>query len=122
MEPVRSRVLTCSLRLEHIKTLEKIQKRSLKCCRNNSPLKWDTLTDRRTRIRLCAMFKTYRALFFSLAFFIDAYSILRNIFPYGYREIDVRKASFSKYCRPFAYVASRFPPSASARSTVKSSG
>ncbi|KAJ4445933.1 hypothetical protein ANN_12619 [Periplaneta americana] len=47
-------------RLEHIKTLEKIQKRALKCCRNNSPLKWDTLTDRRTRIRLCAMFKTYR--------------------------------------------------------------
>ncbi|KAJ4439019.1 hypothetical protein ANN_14975 [Periplaneta americana] len=47
-------------RLEHIKTLEKIQKRALKRCRNNSPLKWDTLTDRRTRIRLCAMFKTYR--------------------------------------------------------------
>ncbi|KAJ4444068.1 hypothetical protein ANN_05857 [Periplaneta americana] len=47
-------------RLEHIKTLEKIQKRALKCCRKNSPLKWDTLTDRRTRIRLCAMFKTYR--------------------------------------------------------------
>ncbi|KAJ4426747.1 hypothetical protein ANN_26546 [Periplaneta americana] len=45
--------------LEHIKTLEKIQKRALKCCRN-SPLKWDTLTDQRTRIRLCAMFKTYR--------------------------------------------------------------
>ncbi|KAJ4444030.1 hypothetical protein ANN_05819 [Periplaneta americana] len=47
-------------RLEHIKTLEKIQKRALKCCRKNSPLKWDTLTDRRTRIRLCALFKTYR--------------------------------------------------------------
>ncbi|KAJ4434153.1 hypothetical protein ANN_16473 [Periplaneta americana] len=47
--------------LEHIKTLEKIQKRALKCCRKNSPLKWDTLTDRRTRIRLCALFKTYRA-------------------------------------------------------------
>ncbi|KAJ4431437.1 hypothetical protein ANN_20034 [Periplaneta americana] len=47
--------------LEHIKTLEKIQKRALKYCRKNSPLKWDTLTDRRTRIRLCAMFKTYRA-------------------------------------------------------------
>ncbi|KAJ4435238.1 hypothetical protein ANN_23816 [Periplaneta americana] len=47
-------------RLKHIETLEKIQKRALKCCRNNSPLKWDTLTDRRTRIRLCAMFKTYR--------------------------------------------------------------
>ncbi|KAJ4451749.1 hypothetical protein ANN_03220, partial [Periplaneta americana] len=47
-------------RLEHIKTLEKIKKRALKCCRKNSPLKWDTLTDRRTRIRLCALFKTYR--------------------------------------------------------------
>ncbi|KAJ4426965.1 hypothetical protein ANN_26764 [Periplaneta americana] len=47
-------------RLEHIKTLENIQKWALKFCRNNSPLKWDTLTDRRTRIRLCAMFKTYR--------------------------------------------------------------
>ncbi|KAJ4432039.1 hypothetical protein ANN_20653, partial [Periplaneta americana] len=47
-------------RLEHIKTLEKIKKRALECCRNNSPLKWDTLTDRRTRIRFCAMFKTYR--------------------------------------------------------------
>ncbi|KAJ4446635.1 hypothetical protein ANN_13332 [Periplaneta americana] len=47
-------------RLEHIKTLEKIQKRALKCCRKNSPLKWDTLKDRRTRIRLCALFKTYR--------------------------------------------------------------
>ncbi|KAJ4450498.1 hypothetical protein ANN_01925 [Periplaneta americana] len=47
-------------RLEHIKTLEKIQTRALKCCRKNSPLKWDTLTDRRTRIRLCALFKTYR--------------------------------------------------------------
>ncbi|KAJ4451694.1 hypothetical protein ANN_03164 [Periplaneta americana] len=49
-------------RLEHIKTLEKIKKRALKCCRKNSPLKWDTLTDRRTRIRLCALFKTYREL------------------------------------------------------------
>ncbi|KAJ4426421.1 hypothetical protein ANN_27235 [Periplaneta americana] len=47
-------------RLEHIQTLEKIKKRALKCCRNNSPLEWDTLTDRRTRIRLCALFKTYR--------------------------------------------------------------
>ncbi|KAJ4438086.1 hypothetical protein ANN_14025 [Periplaneta americana] len=47
-------------RLEHVKTLEKIQKRALKCCRKNLPLKWDTLTDRRTRIRLCALFKTYR--------------------------------------------------------------
>ncbi|KAJ4437729.1 hypothetical protein ANN_17874, partial [Periplaneta americana] len=47
-------------RLEHIKTLENIKKRALKRCRNNSPLKWDTLTDRRTRIRLCAMVKTYR--------------------------------------------------------------
>ncbi|KAJ4426821.1 hypothetical protein ANN_26620 [Periplaneta americana] len=47
-------------RLEHIKTLEKIKKRALKCCRKNSPFKWDTLTDRRTRIRLCALFKTYR--------------------------------------------------------------
>ncbi|KAJ4451762.1 hypothetical protein ANN_03234 [Periplaneta americana] len=47
-------------RLEHNKALEKIQKRALKCCQKNSPLKWDTLTDRRTRIRLCAMFKTYR--------------------------------------------------------------
>ncbi|KAJ4447673.1 hypothetical protein ANN_09680 [Periplaneta americana] len=47
-------------RLEHIKTLEKIQKRALKYCRKNSPLQWDTLTDRRTRIRLCALFKTYR--------------------------------------------------------------
>ncbi|KAJ4438473.1 hypothetical protein ANN_14418 [Periplaneta americana] len=46
--------------LEHIKTLEKIQKRAVKCCRKNSPLKWDTLTDRRTRIRLCALSKTYR--------------------------------------------------------------
>ncbi|KAJ4434727.1 hypothetical protein ANN_23295 [Periplaneta americana] len=53
-------VVTVIIQLEHIKTLEKIQKRALKCCRNNSPLKWDTLTDRRTRIRLCAMFKTYR--------------------------------------------------------------
>ncbi|KAJ4439018.1 hypothetical protein ANN_14974 [Periplaneta americana] len=48
-----------STRSENIKTLEKIQKRAVKCC-NNSPLKWDTLTDRRTRIRLCAMFETYR--------------------------------------------------------------
>ncbi|KAJ4434451.1 hypothetical protein ANN_23013 [Periplaneta americana] len=47
-------------KLEHIKTLEKIQKQALKCCRKNSPLKWDTLKDRRTRIRLCALFKTYR--------------------------------------------------------------
>ncbi|KAJ4440163.1 hypothetical protein ANN_08301 [Periplaneta americana] len=47
-------------RLEHIKTLEKIQKRAFKRCRKNSPLKWDTLTDRKTRIRLCALFKTYR--------------------------------------------------------------
>ena len=46
-------------RLDHIKTLEKIQKRALKRC-NNSTVKWDTLTDRRTRILLCAMFKTYR--------------------------------------------------------------
>ncbi|KAJ4442206.1 hypothetical protein ANN_12072 [Periplaneta americana] len=46
-------------RLEHIKTLEKIKKRALKYCRKNSPLKWDTLTDMRTRIRLCALFKTY---------------------------------------------------------------
>ncbi|KAJ4447132.1 hypothetical protein ANN_09133 [Periplaneta americana] len=49
------------VRLEHIKTLERIQKRALKCCRNNSSLRWDTLTDRRTRIRLCALFITYRA-------------------------------------------------------------
>ncbi|KAJ4448385.1 hypothetical protein ANN_10401 [Periplaneta americana] len=48
-----------SYRLEHIKTLEKIKKRALKCCRKNSPLKWDTLKDRRTRIRLSALFKTY---------------------------------------------------------------
>ncbi|KAJ4443529.1 hypothetical protein ANN_05201 [Periplaneta americana] len=48
-------------RLEHIKTLEKIKKRVLKRCGNNSTLKWDTLTDRRTRIRLCAKFETYRA-------------------------------------------------------------
>ncbi|KAJ4448312.1 hypothetical protein ANN_10327 [Periplaneta americana] len=47
-------------RLEHIKTLENIKKRALKCCRKNSPLKWDTLTDRRTPIQLCALFKTYR--------------------------------------------------------------
>ncbi|KAJ4431986.1 hypothetical protein ANN_20595 [Periplaneta americana] len=46
-------------RLEHIKTLEKIKKRALKRC-NNSTLTWDTLTDRRTRIRLCVMLKTYR--------------------------------------------------------------
>ncbi|KAJ4433768.1 hypothetical protein ANN_16080 [Periplaneta americana] len=46
--------------IEHIKTLEKIKNRSLKCCRKSSPLKWDTLTDRRKRIRLCALFKTYR--------------------------------------------------------------
>ncbi|KAJ4427465.1 hypothetical protein ANN_25113 [Periplaneta americana] len=55
-----NRRMRVAARLEHIKTLEKIQKRALKCCRKNSPLKWDTLTDRRTRIRLCALFKTYR--------------------------------------------------------------
>ncbi|KAJ4440098.1 hypothetical protein ANN_08231 [Periplaneta americana] len=53
-------------RLEHIKTLEKIKKRALKCCRKNSPLKWDTLTDRRTRIRLCTLFKTYREIRYEL--------------------------------------------------------
>ncbi|KAJ4445638.1 hypothetical protein ANN_12321 [Periplaneta americana] len=47
-------------RLEHIKTMGKIKKRALKYCRKNSPLKWETLKDRRTRIRLCALFKTYR--------------------------------------------------------------
>ncbi|KAJ4446126.1 hypothetical protein ANN_12818 [Periplaneta americana] len=62
MRPVMEYGAACwdPYRLEHIKTLEKIQKRALKCCRKNSPLKWDTLTDRRTRIRLCALFKTYR--------------------------------------------------------------
>ncbi|KAJ4427036.1 hypothetical protein ANN_26835, partial [Periplaneta americana] len=37
-----------------------ILRRALKRCRNNSTLKWDSLTDRRTRIRLCAMYKIYR--------------------------------------------------------------
>ncbi|KAJ4445770.1 hypothetical protein ANN_12455 [Periplaneta americana] len=56
-----STIVHCVFRgLEHIKTLEKIQKRALKCCRKNSPLEWDTLTDRKTRIRLCALFETYR--------------------------------------------------------------
>ncbi|KAJ4432557.1 hypothetical protein ANN_21180 [Periplaneta americana] len=56
----RSLIFTMAdMGLEHIKTLKKIQKQALKCYRKNSPLKWDTLTDRRTRIRLCALFKTY---------------------------------------------------------------
>ncbi|KAJ4437846.1 hypothetical protein ANN_13784 [Periplaneta americana] len=62
VRPVMEYGATCwdPYRLEHIKTLEKIKKRALKCCLKNSPLKWDTLMDRRTRIRLCALFKTYR--------------------------------------------------------------
>ncbi|KAJ4434948.1 hypothetical protein ANN_23520 [Periplaneta americana] len=95
---------TFGKRLEHIKILENIKKRALKRCRNNSPLKWDTLTERRTRIRLCAMFKTYRAQVYnlrsrelasnSLAFILKQYVPIRTEVQLQYRIAMYYKIHF----------------------------
>ncbi|KAJ4439823.1 hypothetical protein ANN_07951 [Periplaneta americana] len=114
-------------RLEHIKTLEKIPKRALKCCRKNSPLKWDTLKDRRTRIQLCALFKTYRACTYTinseppgenekLAYLMTSRPIPALQLPIRH-VARIRKPSYDPYCKTALRSPSK-PQSSSARTII----